>query len=104
MSADDDTAELVPDPHQRTVDRLWDSVDRCRREFTMFRIGFGSPHPDECPTCQARMGAFPKCNDCHGSGGVPGSTLWAIHYVFKVMRKHGLSTYRSKITPERRAG
>jgi hypothetical protein len=97
MSADDDTAELVPDPHQRTVDRLWASHDACRRTFALHYGATGEHHPDMCPVCKAEMGAYQRCNACNGSGAVPGSTLWAIHYVFRSMRRHGLSTYASKI-------
>jgi hypothetical protein len=103
-SADDDTAELVPDPHQRTVDRLWDSVDECRDDFAVHYVKHGTLHKHVCKRCKSEPGAFPKCDACDGTGSETGTPVWAMYQVMKAMRKRGLSTYRSKITPERRAG
>jgi hypothetical protein len=93
------TDEHTPeaDPHQEYVDRLWREFNACRATYRKHWAEHGQPHPDVCPVCKARMGAFQKCRACDWSGAVLGSRCWEISAIFRDMRKRGLSTYASRI-------
>jgi hypothetical protein len=86
-----------PDPHQAYVDRLWAELRACRVIYADHWVEHKRQHPDVCPVCKGRMGAYQKCRVCDWSGGVLGTRPWEIYAIFRDMRKRGLSTHASKI-------